>query len=205
MNLHEGDPLEDLGDQGDLGDLEEPLRTLEFRQHRGTLDPKLITNWVMVACNLIGVSYADKAGLRDLIEKHSSIGDTKYTVIDLFKDLELSDLAEFYEPLTVLLHGTDQSPAVEEEFRDGVLTVSTPGRYCTPWEKEFAPRPPSEQKPYKWSGNSYLRDLSPPQSGSLREEQPWENRVVPNTAEYMEDGPLNHQNSPEHGNDEVYW
>ncbi|MCJ1422398.1 hypothetical protein MMC29_000278 [Sticta canariensis] len=183
----------------------DPLRTIEFRQHRGTLDPKLITNWVKVACNLIDKSYTDKASFHDLIEKHTSIGDTKYTVIDLFKDLELSDLAEFYEPITILLHGTDQSPAVEDEFRDGVLTVSTPGRYYTPWEKKFGPWPPSEQKPYKWSGKSYLRESNSPPSESLRQEQPWENRVVPNTAEYRDDGQPNYRNPPERETDEVFW
>ncbi|MCJ1429830.1 hypothetical protein MMC29_007745 [Sticta canariensis] len=175
LNLQEGD------------DSIEPLRTIEFRQHRGTLDPKLITNWVMVTCNLIGMSYANKEGFHDLIKKHTSISDTKYTIIDLFKDLELSELAEFYEPLTILLHGTDQNPAGKDEFRDGVLTVSAPGKYYTPWEKEFAPWPPFEQKPYRWTSHGYIKDFSSTQWESLLEVQPWENRLVPNTAEDLED------------------
>ena len=194
LNLQEGD------------DSDEPLRTIEFRQHRGTLDPKLISNWVMVACNLIGASYANKAGFRDLIKEHTSIGDTKYTVIDLFKDLGLSDLAEFYEPLTILLHGTDQNPAVEDEYRDGVLTVLAPGRYYTRWEKEFAPSPPFEQKPYRWTSNGYfIKDFSSSQWESLLEGQPWENGLVPNTAEDLEEGSLNGQNSAEHEKDEDFW
>lgn len=128
------------------------------------------------------MSYADKASFRDLIEQHTSIGGTKYTVIDHFKDLDLSDLAEFYEPLTILLRETDQNPAVEDEFKEGVLTVLTPGRYYTPWEKAFALRPPSEQKPYKWTQYGYTEDLNWPPKSSL-EEQPWENRLVPSTAE----------------------
>ncbi|MCJ1423415.1 hypothetical protein MMC29_001298 [Sticta canariensis] len=143
----------------------EPLQTIEFRQHRGTLDPKLITNWVMVVCNLVNTSHVDKAGFHDLIENH--IDDTKYTVIDLFKDLELSELAEFYGPL---VFGTDQNPAVEAEFVDGFMTVSSPGKYDTQWEKEFTPRPPDELAPYRWNKEGWLNDLISPQSEPLLEE-----------------------------------
>lgn len=72
---------------------EKPLNTIEFRQHRGTLDPQLITNWVTVARNLVEISHND-TGFRHLIEKH--MNNTEYTVIDLFKDLDLLGLAEFY-------------------------------------------------------------------------------------------------------------
>lgn len=73
----------------------EPLWTIEFRQHRGTLHPASIVNWVMVACNLVQMSN-DSEGFRDLIEKH--INNAKYTIIDLFNDLGLFDLAKFYAP-----------------------------------------------------------------------------------------------------------
>lgn len=127
-----------------------PLRTIEFRQHRGTLNPELITYWVMVACNLINMSHSDSSGVRDLIEKH--ISNTNYTVIDLFKDLGIPDLAEFSAPRVFPQHGTDQNPAkVDESTEDkdpGSVDIS-PGKYDTPWEKEFAPRPSSELVPYK--------------------------------------------------------
>lgn len=131
-----------------------PLQTIEFRQHRGTLDPKLITNWVMVVCNLVNLSYVDNASFHDVIENH--IDDTKYTVIDLFKDLELPDLAEFYRPL---VFGTDQNPAVEAQLQNGFMTISSPGKYDTPWEKQFAPRPPSELTPYRWNWYGWLAAL----------------------------------------------
>lgn len=76
--------------------LTNPLRTIEFRQHQATLDPKSISSWVSVACNLVRLSYVDGAGIRNLIEKH--IGNTNYNVVDLFKDLKLPNLAEFYAP-----------------------------------------------------------------------------------------------------------
>lgn len=63
----------------------------------------------MVACSLVELSHTETAGFQDLIEKHSN--NTKYTVIDLFKDLNLSDLAEFYTPLVFPQYGTEQIPA----------------------------------------------------------------------------------------------
>lgn len=127
------------------------LRTIELRQHRGTLDPKLITNWIKVACNLVTVSYSGGDLLRDLIKKH--LYDTKYTVINLFKDLNLSDLAEFYAPLVFPQHGTDQTPAIVEGFIEdeepGVINIPSPGKFDTPWERQFTPRPPSEMESYK--------------------------------------------------------
>lgn len=89
--------------------LDEPFRTIEFRQHQGTLDPKMITNWIMVACNLVRLSHTDGATLGDLVRKH--IYNTEYTIMDLFHDLDLSDLADFYAPL-VLQYATGEDPAL---------------------------------------------------------------------------------------------
>lgn len=75
----------------------ERFQTIEFRQHQGTLDPNVITNWIRTTCSLVDLSHTDKGDLGDLIKNH--IDDTDYTVIDLFKDLSLSDLAEFYASL----------------------------------------------------------------------------------------------------------
>lgn len=125
-----------------------PLRTIEFRQHRGTLDPELISYWVMVACGLVSMSHSDSSGVRDLIEKQ--INNTNYTVIDLFRDLSLPYLAEFYAPRVFPQYGTDQKPAKANESTEhkgpGSFDMS-PGKYDTPWEKIFAPRPPSELGP----------------------------------------------------------
>lgn len=88
-----------------------PLRTIEFRQHRGTLDPKSITNWVVVACSLVNISHTIyREGFCDLIEKY--IDDNKYTVLDLFKDLKLSDLADFYATRVFSPCEADQNPAM---------------------------------------------------------------------------------------------
>ncbi|MCJ1462462.1 hypothetical protein MMC07_001064 [Pseudocyphellaria aurata] len=78
---------------------DERFKTIEFRQHKGTLDSTLVVNWVRVACNLVHMSCTNGESFRDLIEKH--IDDTDYNIIDLFMDLKLSDLAKFYAPLIV--------------------------------------------------------------------------------------------------------
>lgn len=128
----------------------EPLRTIEFRQHRGTLDPKLIIHWIMVACNLVHQSYTDDgtAAFGHLFEEH--IDDTNYTVVDLFNDLKLSGLARFYAPLLFPRPCTDESLATMSESIEDQETgfMVFPGSYDTPWEKEFTPRPPWELKPY---------------------------------------------------------
>lgn len=132
----------------------EPLRTIEFRQHRGTLDPKLITNWIMVACSLVNISYAAKGGLRELIDS-LHVYNPKYTVINLFEDLQLWEQAEFYAPLVFPQYGTYQNPAVLDESMEdeepAFIDIPFPGQYDTHWEKEFAPRPPCELTPCKQS------------------------------------------------------
>lgn len=121
----------------------DPLQTIEFRQHRGTLDPKLITNWAKVACNLVRMSFSDGAGFRKLIDKY--MFDIKYTVIDLFEDLNMLELAKFYAPIVLLQHGSDPNQSVMDATRDEKLcSTGIPGKYETPWEKKFAPRPRSE-------------------------------------------------------------
>lgn len=109
--------------------LRTPFRTIEFRQHRGTLDPELITRWVVVVCNLVEKSHM---GCRDLIVKHiHDTKDTGFTVMDLFRDLKilgLAKLTDLYAPL-VSRYKTTRDQAVIHD---------------TAWEKEFAPRPPEE-------------------------------------------------------------
>ena len=137
--------------------LAEPLRTIEFRQHRGTLDPDLITNWIKVVCGLVENSYRDKGNFRRLFDKLQA-HDSVYTVVNLFEDLQLGKQAEFYAPL-VHQYEVDRNPAAVDNFMvDGepvFIDNSFPGQYDTPWEKEFAPRPPSESSELI----SYLKSL----------------------------------------------
>ncbi|MCJ1264025.1 hypothetical protein MMC22_003896 [Lobaria immixta] len=93
---------------------DKPLRTIEFRRHRGTLDPELIITWAKVACGLVDRPYTDRGSIRDLINMHTH-DSRDYTVIDLFIDLKLRDLAKFYEPRVFAQYGTDQNLPVENE------------------------------------------------------------------------------------------
>lgn len=122
-----------------------PLRTIESRQHRGTLDPKLITNWAKVVCNLVALSYSDQPCFRLLIDEHID-DDTMYTAVDLLTNLKLFDSAEFYAPRVY--------PQCESAALPGPdhIDLSAPGIYETAWEKEFAPRPPSELRPTSRGG-----------------------------------------------------
>ncbi|MCJ1469795.1 hypothetical protein MMC07_008437 [Pseudocyphellaria aurata] len=87
---------------------DQAFQTIEFRQHRGTVDPNEIANWVRVVCSLVRMSHADGEGVRDLIEKRLDSPD--YTALDLFVDLNLSDLATFYAPLVARYGNEDPSP-----------------------------------------------------------------------------------------------
>lgn len=91
-------------------ELHRPLRTIEFRQHKGTLDLNQITNWIKVVCELVKISQ-EGALLNDLISKH--MYNTKYTIVDLFKDLGLLTQAKFYASR---IYETDQYPAWVDEL-----------------------------------------------------------------------------------------
>lgn len=93
-----------------LEELDRPLRTIEFRQHQGTLDLNQITNWIKVVCELVKISH-EGAYLDHLISKH--MYNTKYTIIDLFKDLGLLPQAKFYAQR---IYKTDQYPAWVDEL-----------------------------------------------------------------------------------------
>ena len=135
--------------------LAEPLQTIEFRQHRGTLDPELITHWVTVVCSLVENSYRDEGDFCKLFDElHAN--DSMYTVFNLFEDLQIRKQAELYAPL-VHQNGADRNPAAWDNSIMGENPPLTdtlfPRQYDTPWEKKFAPRPPCEltsfqQNPY---------------------------------------------------------
>lgn len=140
-------------------DVEKPLRTIEFRQHQGTLDPDLIINWVKVACGLVHRSYTNPGGFRDLIDTH--MHDSKsYTVIDLFTDLQLRDLAEFYAPRVYAQYGTDQYPPGEDESMEYEVEEVEYSAYSTPgWYGDQYP--PGEDDPLEYEEPEFI-GYSPP-------------------------------------------
>lgn len=141
------------------------LHTIEFRQHRGTLDPRLITNWAMVACNLVHRSRSCACSRR-LVEEH--IHNTGYTVIDLFKNLNLSSLAEFYALFVDSQYETNQNSAVTEKDKEGnAIDKPIPERYYTLWEQQFAPRPPPELRPYAYANPNYRTPAGSGEVGNM--------------------------------------
>lgn len=152
--FHEYDKYMAFNFQNLQENVEKPLRTIEFRQHRGTLDPDLIIKWVKVACGLVHRSYL--GGFRDLIDTH--MHDSNYTAIDLFTDLQLRDLAEFYAPRVFAQYGTDQYPAGEDESMEyeepEYINYSSTGWYGDQY-------PPGEDDPLEYEEPEFI-DYSPP-------------------------------------------
>lgn len=71
------------------------LRTVEFRQHSGTLDKDAITHWAKLSTNLINLAHsASHSGFYNIIEAHAL--DDNYNIINLLNDLNLPELAEYY-------------------------------------------------------------------------------------------------------------
>lgn len=71
------------------------LRTIEFRQHSGTLDKDAITHWANLSINLINLAHsASHSGFYNIIKAHAL--DENYNIINLLNDLKLPELAEYY-------------------------------------------------------------------------------------------------------------
>ena len=70
-------------------------KTIEFRQHAGTLDPTETISWVDLVTGLVSLSHTQPySTLLPLIEQH--IDDSRFSVIDLLHALGLPSVAEYY-------------------------------------------------------------------------------------------------------------
>lgn len=78
--------------------LREILKTIEFRQHQGTMDGDEVGNHIHLVCGLVCASHhAGPAGFTDLIISHAmDANDDHYSFLDLLKDLTLNRLIPFY-------------------------------------------------------------------------------------------------------------
>ena len=78
--------------------LNSSLRTVEFRQHSGTLDIEAITHWAKLSISLINLAHsASHSGFYNLIKSHALDDvDNNYNIINLLNDLKLPDLADYY-------------------------------------------------------------------------------------------------------------
>lgn len=74
---------------------EKAKKTIEFRQHEGTLDPEAVTQWIRVSVRL--VEFAEEVRpeiLRVWLKEHI---DTNYNVIQLLKATRQPLAAWYYE------------------------------------------------------------------------------------------------------------
>lgn len=74
-------------------------RTIEFRQHEGTVDLEAISTWVKVVCGIVVVSYqypaqAERAALQAAT---ATLGIGDYDAIDMLRDLGLNLRAGYYQ------------------------------------------------------------------------------------------------------------
>ena len=92
-----------------------PTRTIEFRQHEGTLDPIEITKWAQLTSSLIKSAHdAEYYVFGRLVHHHAY--DTGYTIIDLLCDLNLHELAGYYGQRGIYAHPMlegDYDPLIE--------------------------------------------------------------------------------------------
>jgi len=74
------------------------LKTIEFRQHEGTMDCSEIGNYIHLVCGLVCASHhAGPAGFTDLIVRYANnANDEQYSFVDLLKDLTLDRLIQHY-------------------------------------------------------------------------------------------------------------
>jgi hypothetical protein len=87
-------------------DGDEPVRwrkrTIEFRQHEGTLDNDRVAAWVMTVSGLLEFAQRiDDAALMEMLTQHMSQeergNEGNYGVIQLFRDIGLEQSAAFYQ------------------------------------------------------------------------------------------------------------
>ena len=72
-------------------------QTIEFRQHKGTLNMDEIQNWVNTTNQLVSLAHnSDSADIVDLVLNKGY--DTDFTLVDLFSTLGFKSLADYYGP-----------------------------------------------------------------------------------------------------------
>ena len=81
---------------GNLGPLMSK-QTIEFRQHKGTLDKAEIRNWVITTNSLVSLAHSsDSEAIADFVINYR--WDANLTLVDFFSALGLRSLADFYGP-----------------------------------------------------------------------------------------------------------
>ena len=80
-----------------------PLKTIEFRQHEGCMEPKVIARWAYLAVALVKITNdVGEQGFTQLAFDHGD--DSNYTIINLLRDLKLGDMADYYQQRGIYTH-----------------------------------------------------------------------------------------------------
>lgn len=98
-------------------------RTIEFRQHEGSMDSETVLNWVCFVVEL--VSWAHKISRQDLkifLSKYVDSPESSYSVEDLFKEIGFPEsFVKFYQLKISRLREIEKKEAEEREARLGNL------------------------------------------------------------------------------------
>ena len=74
---------------------DENIKTIEFRQHQGTMNEHAILYWTSLTCRLVIASHeAGPVGFIELVKEHAN--KPNFTVLDLLHHLKLNDLLRYY-------------------------------------------------------------------------------------------------------------
>lgn len=110
------------------------LKTVEFRQHGGSLDPEVIVRWAQLTIAIVIIAHnAGAQGFAQLVHDHAL--DSDYTIIDLLHDLDLDELANHYRKHGLHLHqrpALDWIAQLEDERHSEDATDQNPGQDTVP-------------------------------------------------------------------------
>lgn len=102
---------------------ESKKKTIEFRQHQGSLDPQEIQRWILVTCNIVKVAHdASEGAILQMLMRHSNRAN--FTILDLLCVFGLQSVAMLYEghiyhhDLNMKLKDVFDDDSSEEEVRD---------------------------------------------------------------------------------------
>jgi hypothetical protein len=81
----------------------QPKRTIEFRQHKMTLDPETVGHWISTCRGLVVAAIQadreDRSGFHAFLRRHIDHSPAQFSLPDLLKHFDLAPEAEFYEKL----------------------------------------------------------------------------------------------------------
>ncbi|KAL9120914.1 MAG: hypothetical protein Q9187_002532 [Circinaria calcarea] len=71
-------------------------KTIEFRQHKGSLDAQEVQRWIILTCNVVKIAHeANEGAISQALTRYSN--RTNFTILDLLRVFGLQDIAMLYE------------------------------------------------------------------------------------------------------------